>query len=81
MTLVAFETAWDADKERIARAVVCGTDSLQVGVACIRTGPTDWEPVYLMTSDGGMRPLPSCFTLNVEARAALDLMTIRDRTP
>lgn len=83
MTLVAFETTWDADNNRIGRAVVCDTDSLQVGIACARVGdsPSAWEPLYLMTADGGQRDLPACFSLNTAAIAALNLMTIRDRNP
>jgi hypothetical protein len=81
--LVAFETTWDADNNRIGRAVVCDTGSLQIGIVCARIGdgPSDWEPLYIMTRDDQQRPLPSCFALNEEALAALNLMTIRDRTP
>lgn len=82
MVLIAVETTWDADNDRISRAVVTSTDNMLVGIVVGRTGdgPSDWEPLYFIDREAGRRELPSCFSLSTEAIEALNLMTIRDRS-
>jgi hypothetical protein len=70
MTLRATELLWDADQNRIGRAAVHGGN--RVGIVCQRTGESDWEPVYLITDEGGQRELPSCFVLGLEAKNVLN---------
>jgi hypothetical protein len=74
--IVAFQYTNDKGESTEERAVVVDMLHMDIGVVCVCHSDTDeWEPVYMVRQKDGRIPikcaLPSCFSLNDEAIAAL----------
>jgi hypothetical protein len=71
--MVAVETLWDADNNRIGRAAVTAT--YELAVVCQRIGHREWEPLYVISTRAQERQeLPPCFELSGEALLALNFL-------